>query len=70
MVSERMDVPKVPDTLYELVYQLQVFKDQSALLHRYLLVTVQSSLNPRVSLLRKWDICSRILTQMLSPMNC
>ena len=53
MVSERMDVPKVPDSLYELVYQLQVFKDQHTLLHRYLLVTVRCSLCHRISLLKR-----------------
>ena len=53
MVSERMDIPKVPDSLYELVYQLQVFKDQHTLLHRYLLVTVRCSLCHRISLLKR-----------------
>ena len=38
IVTERLEVPEVPKTMYELTFQLQKLKDQDLLVQRYLLV--------------------------------
>ncbi|CBK19837.2 uncharacterized protein [Blastocystis hominis] len=38
IVTEKLDVPEVPKTMYELTFQLQKLKDQDLLVQRYLLV--------------------------------
>ena len=37
IVTEKLDVPEVPKTMYELTFQLQKLKDQDLLVQRYLL---------------------------------
>ena len=38
IVTEKLNIPEVPKTLYEMTFQLQLLKDQELLVQRYLLV--------------------------------